>query len=72
LATAFEIVGTAGGIVSAAVQAGVLQAWEAAGFVTEQKLSATAVPPFLQLTARVCVPPPQVFEQELQAPVLQA
>jgi hypothetical protein len=59
-------------MVSLAVQVCVLQLCEGAGLLTEQKLSATAVPPFLQLTARVCVPPPQVFEHELQAPVLQA
>jgi hypothetical protein len=67
-----KALGIDGGVVSVAWQVCVLQLCDDAGLVAEQKLSATVVPPLLQLTVRVCVPPPQVFEQELQVPVLQA
>jgi hypothetical protein len=52
----------------------VLQVWLVAGRVPVQKLSATVVPEAVsrQVTGRVWVPPPQVAEQVLQAPVFQA
>ena len=64
--------GSVGGVLSTVPHACVLQVWDAEGLVAVlQELLATVTPlPLRQVTVRVWVPVPQVFEHEPQAEVL--